>query len=119
MEELRLHRGDVVRVDLDPIVGSEQSGERPAVIISPDAVNEHSPVVIVAAITSKKTQRVYALEAAIEPPEGGLKVRSKAMLLQIRSVDKRRISFVYGQLSRPTMAQVDSALKLAVGLMST
>lgn len=52
-------RGDVVRVRLDPIEGSEQGGERPALVLSPDLINEHSPVVLIAAITSQKTDRVY------------------------------------------------------------
>ena len=65
---LDLKRGDVVRVRLDPILGSEQAGERPALVLSPDFINERSPVVLIAAITSKKTERVYPFEALIEPP---------------------------------------------------
>lgn len=109
-------RGDVVWVRLDPVVGSEQAGQRPALIISPDLVNRHSPVVLVAAITSRKTERVYPFEALIEPPEGGLTTRSKVLLMQMRSVDKRRLMECLGQAEPETMKRVDEALRIATGL---
>jgi mRNA interferase MazF len=83
-------RGDIVRVRLDPVEGSEQAGERPALVISPDVINEHSPVILIAALTSQKTERVYPFEVLVEPPEGGLRRRSKVLLMQLRAVDKRR-----------------------------
>jgi mRNA interferase MazF len=106
----------VVRVRLDPVEGSEQAGDRPAVVISPDIVNQSSPVVIVAALTSRKTDRVYPFEALVEPPDGGLQVRSKVLLLHLRSIDRRRIVGGYGELSPETMGRVEDALKVAVGL---
>jgi mRNA interferase MazF len=106
----------VVRVRLDPVEGSEQSGERPGLIISPDLINEHSPVILVAAITSRKTERIYPFEALIEPPEGGLVQRSKALLMQVRPLDKRRVLGRYGSLSETTMARVDAALRISTGL---
>jgi mRNA interferase MazF len=106
----------VVRVRLDPVEGSEQSGERPGLIISPDLINEHSPVILVAAITSRKTERTYPFEALIEPPEGGLVQRSKALLMQVRPLDKRRVLGRYGTLSETTMARVDAALRISTGL---
>ena len=109
-------RGEVVRVRLDPAEGSEQAGERPALVLSPDFINLHSPVVILAAITTKKTERVYPFEALVAPPEGGLKQRSKVMLMQIRSVDKRRLLGSIGKVSPTTMRAVDEALKVATGL---
>lgn len=109
-------RGDVARVRLDPVEGSEHSGERPALVISPDIINEHSPVVIVAAITSRKTEKVYPFEVLVEPPEGGLSVRSKVMLMQIRSIDKRRIVGVYGRVEDETMLRVEDAVKLVTGI---
>lgn len=109
-------RGEIVRVRLDPTVGSEQAGERPVVVISPDLINEHSPVILVAAITSKKTDHVYPFEALIEPPEGGLSVRSKASLMQLRSIDKRRIVGSYGSVSCETMNKLEEALRIATGL---
>lgn len=110
-------RGDIVRVRLDPTEGSEQGGERPAVVLSADYINERSPVVVIASITSKKTDRVYPFEVLIEPPEGGVAVRSKVMLMQLRSVDKSRLLTCCGRLSEQTMRDVDEALKIAVGLV--
>ena len=111
-----LKRGSVVRVRLDPIEGAEQAGERPALILSPDLINEHSPVVIIAAITSQKTERVFPFEALIEAREAGLPKRSKVMLMQMRSIDKRRITGQYGMISEGTLSNVEQALKVATGL---
>lgn len=110
------NRGDIVRVRFDRTEGSEQAGERPALVISPDIINKHSPVVLVAAITSKKTDRVYPFEALIEPPDGGLTLRSKALLMHVRSIGKRRITGRFGSISDSTMETVESALKIATGL---
>ena len=114
-----LRRGDVVRVRLDPVEGSEQRGLRPALVISPDVVNEHSPVILLASITSRKTDRIYPFETLVEPPEGGLHLRSKILLLHLRSVDKRRITGRLGQINSETMARVEKALCIATGLIRT
>ena len=111
-----LERGDVVRVRLDPTEGSEQAGERPALVLSPAVINRHSPLILIAPITSKKTERVYPFEALVEPGEGGLPMRSKVLLMQTRSLDKSRLLDRYGRLSGATMLQVDQALKVAAGL---
>lgn len=111
-----LKRGDVVRVRLDPVEGSEQAGERPALVISPDLINQHSPVVLVAAITSRKTEKVYPFEAFIEAGSGGLRVASKILLMQIRALDKRRIIGRYGRADDNVMRRVDEALQVATGL---
>ena len=85
-------------------------------MISPDVINEYSPVVLVAAITSKKTERVYPFEVAVTPPEGGLKQRSKVLLMQLRSIDKGRLTSQYGSLGAETMLRVEEAIKVATGL---
>lgn len=113
-EEIK--RGAVVRVRLDPVEGSEQAGERPALVLSPDIINDHSPVIVIAAITSIKTDRVYPFEALIEPPDGGLTMKSKVSLIQIRSIDKRRVVGSYGAVCPQTMRNVEEALKIATGL---
>ncbi len=109
-------RGDILRVRLNPIEGSEQGGERPVLVLSPDLINEYSTVILIAALTSKKTDRIYPFEALIEPPDGGLSQPSKVMLLHLRSIGKRRITGYYGQVSDEAMSRVDEALKIAVGL---
>jgi mRNA interferase MazF len=114
-----LRRGMVVRVRLSPVEGSEQGGERPALILSPDVINEHAPVVIVAAITSKKTNQVRAFETLLMPPEGGLSLPSKVMVLHLRAVDKQRITEAMGTISDTAMQEVEESLKIAVGLTPT
>jgi len=113
---IELKRGDVIRVSLNPVVGSEQGGERPALIVSPDPINRSSPVILVASITSKKVDRVYPFETLIEPPDGGLSLRSKVMLTHMRSIDKSRVCGHYGSLKPETMLLVEGALKIATGL---
>lgn len=109
-------RGDIVRVRLDPVEGSEQAGERPALVLSPDFINDRSPIILIAAITSQKTERAYPFEVVIDPPEGGLRLRSKVMLMHIRSIDKRRITGRYGAVEDATIARVEEAVKVATGL---
>jgi mRNA interferase MazF len=109
-------RGEVLYARLNPVEGSEQAGNRPALVISTDLINEHSPVILVASITTRKTDRIYPFEALIEPPEGGLTVRSKASLMQIRSIDKRRIIRRMGCVEPRTMLRVDEAIRIATGL---
>ena len=109
-------RGDVVRVRLDPTEGSEQAGERPALVLSPHIINEHSPVILIASLTTRKTERVYPFEARVDPPEGGLLCPSKVLLMQIGSVDKRRLTGRYGAVSEETMERVEDASRTATGL---
>ena len=111
-----LRRGDIVRVRLDPVEGSEQSGERPGLVLSPDLINRHSPVVLIAAITSKKTENVFPFEALIEPSASTLPQRSKVLLMQLRALDKRRIVGHYGAVDAQTQERVDEALRVATGL---
>ena len=111
-----LRRGDVVRIRLDPVEGSEQAGERPGLVVSPDLINQHSPVVLIAPITSQKTEKIYPFEALIDAPEGGLKQRSKVLLMQLRAIDRRRVAGRYGTVTPETMRSVDEAVRIAVGL---
>lgn len=111
-----MRRGDVVRLGFDPIQGSEQGGERPAVVVSPDLINQYSPVILVAPITSKKTERVYPFEVLIEPPDGGLRLRSKASLIQLRAIDKSRVTGTLGTVTVATLSRLESALRIATGL---
>jgi mRNA interferase MazF len=109
-------RGEVLRVRFDPTEDSEQAGERPALVLSPDYINERAPIILVAPFTTRKTERVYAFEALIQPPEGGLTQRSKIMLLHVRGIDKARITGNFGTLSAETMERVEEALRVATGL---
>jgi mRNA interferase MazF len=99
------------------VEGSEQAGERPALVISPDLINERGPLLSIAAITSKKTDKVYPFEVLLDPQEAGLTRPSKVMLMHLRSVDKRRLTGEYGRVGRETMLLVDEAIKVATGLI--
>lgn len=102
---------------LDPVEGSEQAGTRPALVLSPDVINEHCPVILIAPLTSRKVDRVYPFEALIQPPEGGLRRRSKALLMHLRSIDKRRVAGRCGAVGEDAIRRVESALQVATGLI--
>lgn len=112
-----MRRGTVVRVRLDPTEGSEQAGVRPAVVVSPTIVNERSPIVIVAPITSKKTDRVFRFEAMLDHEACRLSQPSKAQLNQLRAIDRRRVLGTYGVADDETMEAVDAAIRIATGLI--
>jgi mRNA interferase MazF len=108
-------RGDIVQTRFDPTEGSEQSGIRPAIVLSPENLNKHSPLVVLAPFTTKHLDRIYPFEVVVEPDEV-VKRRSKILLMQLRGMSKSRILSFYGHVSDETMEQVDAALKIAVGL---
>ncbi len=115
-EPVRIYkRGDLVQADFDPVEGSEQSGVRPAVVLSPEGINRYSPLLILAPLTTKNTDRIYPFEVLIEPNEL-VPRRSKVLLGQLRAMSKSRVLSFYGQISVETMNEVDAALKIAVGL---
>src|SRR2546429_8418157 len=87
----RPFRGEVYVVAFDPTIGAEIKKTRPALILQNDIANKHSPITIVAAITSKYDDEMYPTEVVISAPEGGLSVSSVVLLNQIRSVDRQRL----------------------------
>ena len=113
-----MRRGTVVRVRFDPTEGSEQAGVRPAVVLSPTLINERSPVVLVAPVTSKKTDRVFVFEAMLDHEFCGLDRPSKAQLNQLRTIDRRRILGTYGEADAETMDRIDAAIRIATGLVA-
>ncbi len=110
-----IQRGDIFTVDLNPVRGSEQGKIRPALIIQNDIGNRHSPIVIVAAITTGDYARFDA-NVEVKAPEGGLQRDSLVLLNQIRSVDKSRLGRYWGHLGDKTMGKVDRALKISLSL---
>jgi mRNA interferase MazF len=113
----RPKRGEVYLVSFDPTVGAEIKKTRPALVIQNDIGNRLSPITIVAAISSRFDDTLYPTEVLITPPEGGLREPSVVMLNQIRSVDRRRLTARLGRLTPETMARVDRALSISVGLV--
>lgn len=114
--EKTIKRGDIYYADLNPVIGSEQGGTRPVLIISNDIGNRHSPTVIVAAITSRvHTKAKLPTHTAVNDFEG-LSKDSIILLEQIRTIDKKRLQEYIGMLSANEMARVDKALAISVSL---
>lgn len=110
-------RGEVYVVSLDPTIGAEIQKSRPAVILQNDIANRHSPVTIVAAITSKADDSLFPTEVLVRAGEGGLTRDSVVLLNQLRSIDRTRLVRRLGHLARVTMARVDRALAVSLGLV--
>jgi len=104
-------RGEVFLVNFDPTVGAEAKRTRPAVVVSNDVNNAHSPIVSISPITSNVT-KIYSFEVEIPSGMGGLRTRSKIMVNQTRAVDKIRLIRKLGHLSEGLMDSVNQALKL-------
>ena len=110
-------RGEIYIVNFDPTIGSEIKKTRPALIIQNNVANQYSPIVIVAAVTSKFDERLYPTEVLIPAKEGGLSAYSVVLLDQIRSIDKQRLMKRLGRIKSNTLARVDSALQISFGLV--
>ena len=107
----------MVVVDFDPTIGAEIRKRRPALVVQNDIDNRHSPITIVAAITSQFGGKQYPTEVHVHPPEAGLTKSSMVLLNQLRSVDRRRLVGRLGRLKPETMARVDRALQISLGLL--
>jgi mRNA interferase MazF len=110
-------RGDVYLVNFDPTSGAELQKTRPALILQNDIANRHSPITIVAAISSKFEEPLYPTEVLISVPEGGLSVNSVVLLNQLRSIDRRRLVRRLGAVQPNTMAKVERSLQISLGLL--
>ncbi len=108
-------RGEIWEVDLDPTVGREQAGRRPALIVSDNALNR-SPRGLVVVIPITGTARGLPTHIPVIPPEGGTTKPSVIMAEQVRSVSKDRLVRRYGMVTPATMGQVDQILRLVLGL---
>ena len=112
-----MKRGEVYWVGLDPIEGSEQAGTRPGVVVSRNAINQYSPVVVICPLTSARDlTRRYPSDVLVRAPEGGMQVDSVVLTLQVRAVAKSSLHQCLGELKPDTMAQVDRALKITLDL---
>jgi mRNA interferase MazF len=111
-----IKRGDIFLANLEPIKGSEQGGVRPVLIIQNDISNKHSPVTIIAAITSKVFEKEYPTNIFISKDECGLDKDSTIMLNQIRTIDNGRLMKKIGLLDNFIMNKVDRAIKVSLAL---
>ena len=109
-------RGEIYLVSFDPALGAEIQKTRPALILQNDVGNLHSPVTIVAAITSN-VQRQGPTSVLVKAPEGGLTVDSVVLLNQIRTVDKRRLVKRLGAIRSATIKVIDQAIMISLALI--
>ena len=116
MAMMVVKRGDIFYADLSPVVGSEQGGIRPVIILQNDVGNKYSPTVIVGAITSQINKAKLPTHVEISSEEYGLNKDSVVLLEQIRTLDKRRLKEKIGHMTDSDMEKVDKALLISVGL---
>lgn len=109
-------RGDIYYADLSPVVGSEQGGVRPVLIVQNDMGNRHSPTVIAAAITSQTDKAKLPTHIEVSSSNCGLAKNSIVLLEQIRTIDKKRLKEKMGRLDDGSMQQVNGALSVSFGL---
>lgn len=111
-----IKRGDIFYADLSPVVGSEQGGVRPVLIVQNDVGNKYSPTVIAAAITSQINKAKLPTHIEISALEYGLQKDSVILLEQIRTIDKKRLREKIGRLDDELMEKVNEALTVSFGL---
>lgn len=111
-----VHRGEIYYADLSPVIGSEQGGMRPVLIVQNDVGNKHSPTVIAAAITSQRDKAKLPTHIEVDGGNCGLAKDSVVLLEQIRTIDKKRLKERMGELDTTSMTQVNSALGISFGL---
>ena len=111
-----IKRGDIYYADLSPVVGSEQGGMRPVLIVQNDVGNRYSPTVIAAAITSQQNKARLPTHIEIEARTYGLTKNSVVLLEQVRTLDKRRLRERMGCLDEKAMQRVDGAIAISLGL---
>ena len=110
-----IKRGEIYYADLSPVVGSEQGGVRPILIVQNDTGNKYSPTVIAAAITSQMNKAKLPTHIELNAKEFGLQKDSVILLEQIRTLDKRRLKERVGELPPLTMKKVNTALLISLG----
>jgi mRNA interferase MazF len=112
-----MKRGEVYDARLEPVEGSEQRGTRPVIIVSRDAINTHSPVILAIPCTTYQSgQRVYPTQVLIQAPDAGLTNNSIAMADRVRVLSKTRLLRLRGMLSYEVMLSLNQALLIALDL---
>ena len=114
---IEIKRGELYYADLSPVIGSEQGGVRPVLIIQNDVGNKYSPTVIVSAITSQINKAKIPTHIELSASEFGLPKDSVVLLEQLRTIDKRRLKEKIGEIDRVKMDKVDNALLISLGFI--
>lgn len=110
-----IRRGDLFYADLNPVVGSEQGGIRPVLVIQNDVGNYFSPTVVAAAITSRKAKNGLPTHILLENVPG-LAPTSLLLLEQLRTIDRKRLRGYIGRISKEKMLEIDAALAISIGI---
>ncbi len=113
---MEIRRGDIVLVNLDPVIGSAQGRTRPALIIQNDIGNQNSPTTIIAPITTRIYSKEYPTNVRVDRNESGLDHDSTILLNQIRTVDRSRIVRKLSSLRSGRITQVERAIKASLGI---
>ncbi|AVX21418.1 MAG: type II toxin-antitoxin system PemK/MazF family toxin [Bacillota bacterium] len=113
---MRIRRGDIFYAELSPVVGSEQGGTRPVLVLQNDIGNQHSPTTIVAAITSQISKAKLPTHVEIKAKISGLEKDSVILLEQIRTIDKSRLREKVSTLDEEIMEKVNRAIAISLGL---
>lgn len=113
---MEINRGDIFYADLSPVVGSEQGGFRPVLVIQNDVGNKYSPTVIIAAITSQLSKAKLPTHIELEKEKYNLSKDSVVLLEQIRTLDKRRLKEKVSSIDFSTMQKVDVAVMVSLGI---
>ena len=111
-----IKRGEIYYADLSPVVGSEQGGVRPVLILQNDVGNKYSPTIIVAAITSQLSKAKIPTHVELEKSTYNLPKDSVILLEQLRTIDKRRLQEKISSVDEITMNQVDVAMMISLGI---
>ena len=115
---MTVKRGDIYYADLSPVIGSEQGGMRPVLIVQNDVGNRYSPTVIAAAITSRKYKTGLPTHISVNADNCGLQKDSIVLLEQVRTLDKKRLKERMGYLPEAEMRKINRALSVSFGLVS-
>lgn len=113
---MNIRRGDIYYADLSPVVGSEQGGVRPVLIVQNDIGNRFSPTVIAAAITSQKDKTNLPTHIELNAGKTGLLKDSVVLLEQVRTIDKHRLKEKMGIVDDNDMYKIDEAIQISLGL---
>ena len=109
-------KGDLFFADLSPVVGSEQGGVRPVLVVQNDVGNKYSPTIIVAAVTSQTGKAKLPTHVQLQATQGGLSKDSVVLLEQLRTIDKQRLKEKIGALSENQLPDVVTALSVSLGI---
>lgn len=111
-----IKRGDIFYADLSPVIGSEQGGVRPVVVIQNDVGNKYSPTIIIAAITSQQNKTKLPTHVSVESKDVPLPKNSVILLEQIRTIDKKRLREKIGHFDNDVISEIDKALKISLNI---